>query len=57
MTPKYYSVYLVNFNMTKGTFDTAEEAIAHAKSMGFECAIWVVEFGKDPLHLCTVKPY
>lgn len=54
---KSYTVYMINFNMTKGTFATADEAIAQARSMGFECAIWVNEPGKDPLHLCTVRPY
>jgi hypothetical protein len=48
---------MVNFNLNKGTFDTVEEAIAQAKALGFECSISVNEPGKDPLHLCNVKPY
>jgi hypothetical protein len=52
-----YTVYMVNFNMTKGTFNTAQEAIDQAKALGFECAIWVNEPGKDSLYLCNVKPY
>jgi len=53
-----YTVYMVNFNMTKGTFNTVEEAINQAKALGFECAIWVNEPNKDgPMHLCNVKPY
>jgi hypothetical protein len=52
-----YTVHMVNFNMNKGTFNTAEQAIAQAKALGFECAIWVNEPGKQPLHLCNVKPY
>lgn len=54
---KSYIVHMVNFNMNKGTFSTAEEAIAQARALGFECVVWVVEPGKDPLHLCSVKPY
>lgn len=52
-----YTVHMINFNMNKGTFDTAEKAISQAKELGFECAIWVKEPGKQPLHLCTVRPY
>jgi len=52
-----YTVHMVNFGMNKGTFATAEAAIAHAKALGFECAILVNEPGKRPLHLCNVKPY
>jgi hypothetical protein len=52
-----YTVHMINFNMNKGTFATVDEAIAQARNMGFECAIWVNEPGKDPLHLCTVRPY
>lgn len=54
---KTYSVYMVNFDMIKGTFDTAEKAIEQAKALAFECAILVNEPGKSPLHLCNVKPY
>jgi hypothetical protein len=54
---KTYTVHMVNFNMNKGTFPTVDEAIYQAKALGFECAIWVNEPGKDPLHLCNVKPY
>ena len=52
-----YTVYMINFNMAKGTFNTAQEAIDQAKALGFECAVWVNESGKDPLQLCVVKPY
>jgi hypothetical protein len=52
-----YTVYMINFGLNKGTFSTAEEAIAHAKALGFECSIVVNEPNKDSLHLCTVKPY
>jgi len=52
-----YTVYMVNFDMTKGTFTTATEAILQAKQLGFECAIWVNEPNKQPMHLCNVKPY
>ena len=54
---KTYTVYMVNFNMNKGTFNTAQEAIDQAKVLGFECAIWVKEPGKDPVFLREVKPY
>lgn len=43
--------------MTKGTFVNAEDAIEQAKQLGFECAIWVNEPNKCPMHLCNVKPY
>ena len=52
-----YTVHMVNFNMNKGTFNTAQEAIDQAKALGFECAIFVNEPGKESLHLCNVKPY
>ncbi len=52
-----YTVHMTNFGMDKGTFDTAEKAINHAKDLGFECAIMVSEVGKtDRMHLCNVKP-
>lgn len=54
---KTYTVYMINFGLDKGTFATLEEAINHAKSLGFECAIWVNEPQKRPLNLCVVKPY
>lgn len=54
---KSYTVHMVNFNMNKGTFPTVEEAIAHAKHLGFECVIVVNEPGKDSLILCSVRPY
>ena len=53
----FHEAQTINFNMNKGTFPTVDEAIAKAKALGFECAIWVNEPGKDPLHLCNVKPY
>jgi hypothetical protein len=52
-----YTVYMVNFDMTKGTFNTVKEAIDQAKALGFECAIWLNDPGKESLHLCNVKPY
>ena len=54
---KSYTVHMTNFGLNKGTYDTAQEAIQAARKIGFECAIWVNEPGKDPLHLCNVKPY
>ncbi len=51
-----YTVHMVNFNMNKGTFPTVDEAIAQAKALGFECAIWVNEPGKDPLHCAMSSP-
>lgn len=52
-----YTVYMINFDLNKGTFPTAEQAISQARQLGFECAIWVNEPGKQPLYLCTVRPY
>ena len=52
-----YTVYMVNFDMNKGTFNSANEAIEHATKLGFECSILVNVTGKRPLHLCNVKPY
>ena len=47
-----YHVYMVNFDLFKGTFETLEEAKAHAKALGFECAIFR---GNDVV--ASVKPY
>jgi hypothetical protein len=45
---------MVNFGINKGSFGTLEEAIAHARALGFECAI----FSNDPgMELVLVKPY
>lgn len=52
-----YTVHMINFGMTKGTFPTVEQAVEQARAIGFECSILVNEPGKDPLHLCVVKPY
>ena len=52
-----YTVHMVNFNMNKGTFNSVEEAIEHAKNLGFECSIVVNEPGKTPLNLCKIGPY
>lgn len=54
---KSYTVHMVNFGLNKGTFTTVQEAIEQAEALGFECAILVNEPGKQPLHLCNVKPY
>lgn len=35
-----YTVFMVNFNMEKGSFPTLEEAIAYAKTLGFECVVF-----------------
>lgn len=47
-----YTVYMINFGLNKGTFSTLEEAIAHAKALGFECSILA-----NNEHILTVKPY
>lgn len=53
-----YTVFMTNFGILKGTFVTAVEAINYAKTLGFECAVWVNQPGKTAaLHLCNVKPY
>jgi len=54
---KQYTVYMTNFGLNKGSFPTLEEAIAHAKALGFECSINVKEESKRPLHVCRVRPY
>lgn len=51
-----YTVYMINFDMEKGSFNSANEAIEYAKSLGFECNIWVNVPGKTPLNLCKVSP-
>ena len=49
-----YTVHMVNFGINKGSFNTLQEAIAHARALGFECAI----VSKDPnVALVMVKPY
>lgn len=57
MTKYRYTVHLTNFGVDEGTFDTVENAINHAKDLGFECAIMVSEVGKaDRMHLCNIRP-
>lgn len=51
-----YTVWMTNFNMRKGSFNTLDEAINHAKALGFECHI-VVDDGTIVSHVCNVKPY
>lgn len=52
-----YTVHMINFNLDKGTFSNVQDAINHARALGFECSIVLNEPGKTPLHLCTVKPF
>lgn len=52
-----YTVWMVNFNIDKGTFTTLDEAVAHAKKLGFECAIWRKEPDKEYELVRTVKPW
>lgn len=52
-----YTVWMTNFNMSKGSFPNLEQAVAHAKALGFECHITLTEKGKNPLHICDVRPY
>jgi hypothetical protein len=52
-----YSVLMINFGIFKGTFDTLDAAVVHAKNLGFECAIYMNAPGKDSEMVRTVKPY
>ena len=57
MTQYRYTVHMTNFGIDKGTFDTVEKAINHAKDLGFESAVMVSEVGKEArMHLCNVRP-
>lgn len=47
-----FTVHMVNFNLNKGTFATLDEAVAQAKALGFECAIFC-----DGEFIQSVKPY
>lgn len=47
-----FTVHMVNFNMNKGTFATLDEAVAQARALGFECAIF-----RDGEFVQSVKPY
>ena len=47
-----FTVHMVNFNLNKGTFATLDEAVAQAKVLGFECAIFC-----DGEFIQSVKPY
>ena len=49
-----YTVYMVNFDLNKGTFNSQEEAIAQAKALGFECTIIANDPSIAPI---TIKPY
>lgn len=51
-----YTVFMVNFGMTKGTFAHLEDAIVFAKGLGFECAIYKSD--EHPWqYIRAVKPY
>jgi hypothetical protein len=54
-----YTVHMVNFNMNKGTFPTLEQAVAQAKALGFDCAIWKEDpnVASSPEFVKSVKPY
>ena len=57
MSKSKYIVYMVNFDITKGYFDTLEEAISVAKDTGFQCTVSVIEPGKRAaMHVCSVRP-
>jgi|688.fasta_scaffold166001_1 hypothetical protein len=47
-----YTVFMTNFGMNKGSFPTLDQAVQHAKLLGFECAIF-----KDGELIRVVKPY
>ena len=49
-----YTVHMVNFGLNKGSFHTLEEAIAHARALGFECSIVSSDPSVEPI---SVKPY
>jgi len=49
-----YTVHMVNFGINKGSFGTLKEAIAHARALGFECAIVSTDSNEEPV---IVKPY
>lgn len=51
-----YRVYMVNFNLYKGTFKTLDEAVDHAKALGFECAIYKQD-NETSVYVRSVKPY
>jgi len=55
---KTYSVYMINFdNLYKGTFSSKKEALARARALGYECAIWISdESNKESSLLCVVLP-
>ena len=49
-----YTVHMVNFGLNKGSFHTLEEAIAHARALGFECSIVSSDPSIEPI---SIKPY
>ena len=49
-----YTVHMVNFRLNKGTFTSLEEAIAHARALGFECSIVSSDSNFEPI---SIKPY
>lgn len=58
-----FTVYMVNFKMFKGSFPTGQEAVDHAKALGFECAIYenyntTSKMDWDQMYFVeTIKPY
>jgi len=52
-----YTINLVNFdNLEKGSFATLEAARDHARSLGFQSAIWLRQPGQEPLYICNINP-
>jgi len=55
--PRMYTINLVNFdNLEKGSFATLEAARDHARSLGFQSAIWLRQPGQEPLYICNINP-
>jgi len=52
-----YHVYMVNFDLFKGTFETLEEAKVRAKDLGFDCAIFKGDLDKVVEVVASVRPY
>lgn len=57
----FYTVHLVNFDhnpnsMHRYRFKSESEAVDHAKSLGFECAIWKHVGNEVAVHIRDVSP-
>jgi len=52
-----YVVYMINFDVYRGTFLTLTEAQDHARTLGFECGIYRNEPGLPSVLMSMIKTH